>query len=115
MACSAWTSLGVPMSTSPIDSDCTVLRQSVEVFCHPQRLANSSSSAALRATTVCITGGTAGVRNLATLSHALYCARPIYFDPMSATFTDADTTYLRYGPLGDGACSSGSTAVPTPR
>ena len=51
--------------------------QSVLAFCQPHRLANACRSAALRPTTVCITGLRSTSKNLSTFMYALEWARPM--------------------------------------
>ena len=82
------------MSTSPISGERTNCSQSVEAFFQPQLAANIVGFSSGWPKTVCMTGVSGGLKNLATWPQALECDRPMKPCPIKATLIVAITNSL---------------------
>ena len=100
---------GVVTSTRSTSGSATAAAQSVVWRAQPQRSANAASSAAWRATTVCMTGVTgSSSKNRGADNQALEWARPMNFWPIRQTLSEG-MGELGVGSweLGDGRRESG--------
>ena len=84
-------------STSPISGERTSCSQLVEAFFQPQLAAKAAGFSSGWPKTVCMTGVSGGLKNLATCPQAFECDRPMNPCPIKATLIVAMSQCLPDG------------------